>query len=228
MANKYAPFVKTLRTGRGFSQSFVAEKLGLSRQSYMAIERGSRELNLPEAEKLKDLYGISMEELTTASIPQYEKYKEMILAFLQVLIGNRDGKVPKTKLAKMLYLADFAWFYNNLESMSGTQYLKRTHGPVPNEYFRAIEELEETGKITIDHKNDALLVRIGKGAQRDKLLSLNKEEKTLIKDISKKWASKLTREIVDFTHNQLPYRICAADEVIPYELITQEDPENVY
>ena len=112
--------------------------------------------------------------------------------------------------------------------MSGMQYLKRTYGPVPDPYFRAIEELEEEGKITIDHKGDALLVRIGEGAQRKKLTSLGKEEKALIKEISKRWKDKRTQEIVDFTHNQLPYKLCASDEVIPYELITQEDPENVY
>ena len=228
MANKYALIVKALREERGFSQSFVAEKLGLSRQSYMGVERGDRDITLSEAESLRDLYGISIEELASALIPQYQKYKEMILAFLQTLSSQRDGKVPKTKLAKMLYLADFAWFYKNLESMSGMQYLKRTYGPVPDPYFRAIEELEEEGKITIDHKGDALLVRIGEGAQRKKLTSLHKEEKALIKEISKRWKGKRTQEIVDFTHNQLPYKLCASDEVIPYELITQEDPENVY
>lgn len=228
MANKYALIVKALREERGFSQSFVAEKLGLSRQSYMGVERGDRDITLSEAESLRDLYGISIEELASALIPQYQKYKEMILAFLQTLSSQRDGRVPKTKLAKMLYLADFAWFYKNLESMSGMQYLKRTYGPVPDPYFRAIEELEEEGKITIDHKGDALLVRIGEGAQRKKLTSLGKEEKTLIKEISKRWKDKRTQEIVDFTHNQLPYKLCASDEVIPYELITQEDPENVY
>ena len=228
MTNKYASLVKTLRVERGFSQSFVAEKLNLSRQSYMSVERGGRDLTLSEAEKLRDLYGISIEELASALIPQYQKYKEMILAFLQTLASERDGRVPKTKLAKMLYLADFAWFYKNLESMSGMQYLKRTYGPVPDPYFRAIEELEEEGKITIDHKGDALLVRLGEGTQKKKLTHLSKDEKTLIKDISKKWKDKRTQEIVAFTHNQLPYTLCASDEVVPYELITQEDPENVY
>src|SRR3989344_9185129 len=192
MTNKYASLIKALRIERGFSQSFVAEKLGLSRQSYMAVERGTRELTLPEAEKLHGLYGISIEDLANAVIPQYEKYKEMILAFLQGSASYRDGKVPKTKLAKLLYLADFAWYYQKLESMSGMQYLRRTYGPVPDPYFRALDELE------------------------------------LMKKISTKWKDKRTQEIVDFTHEQLPYKLCAPDEAIPYELITQENPEYVY
>jgi len=74
MSTKYASLIKTLRVERGLSQSAVAEKLGLSRQSYMAIERGSRELTLPEAKRLQELFGISLEELASANIPNYEKY----------------------------------------------------------------------------------------------------------------------------------------------------------
>ena len=66
----------------------------------------------------------------------------------------RKSKISKTKLAKLLYLADFAWYYDHLESMSGMQYRKITHGPVPDSFFRAIDELEESGKIVIERKND--------------------------------------------------------------------------
>jgi DNA-binding XRE family transcriptional regulator len=42
MINKYAPFIKELRNSRGFSQSDIAKKLGISRPSYIAIEQGKR------------------------------------------------------------------------------------------------------------------------------------------------------------------------------------------
>lgn len=229
MSNKkYAPFIKSLRAERGFSQSAVAERIGLSRQSYMAVERGTRELTLPEAERLCNLYGVSIEEFSKARLPQYDKYKQMILAFLQAGVSEQDGRIPKTKLAKLLYLADFAWYYSQLESMSGMQYLKRTYGPVPDPYFRALDELEEAGKITIDHKGDALLVRLSSNSAKQKLELLKADEKKLIQNIFQKWRSKRTQEIVDFTHEQLPYKLCAPDEVIPYELVTQEDPRYVY
>ena len=225
MSNKYAKFIKELRMKRGLSQSFVADKLGLSRPSYTSIENGSRGLTLDEAEKLKDLFGISIEEFAKATLPKYEKYKQMILAYLQSPLSS-DGKVPKTKLAKLLYLADFAWYYKNLESMSGMQYLKRTYGPVPDSYFRALAELEEEGKITIDYKGDAILV--GTGAKHQKLDLIKSDELDLMKKISAKWKGKRTQEIVDFTHEQLPYKLCSPDETIPYELIIQQDPDYVY
>lgn len=228
MSTKYAKLIKGLRLEKGLSQAFVAEKLDLSRQSYMAVERGTRELTLPEARALQELYGISLEELASAVIPQYEKYKQMILAVLQAASTYRDGKVPKTKLAKLIYLTDFAWYYDKLESMSGMQYFRRAFGPVPDPYFRALDELEGEGKIIIDHKGDTLLVGLGEGMATKKLTFLEADEKVLIKKITQKWQSARTQEIVNFTHGQLPYKLCASDEVIPYELITQEDPKHVY
>ena len=227
MSTKYASFIKALRMERGLSQSFIGEKLGLSRPSYTAIEQGTRELTLQEAEKLAELFGISIEEFANALTPHYEKYKQMILAYLRTPL-SKDGKIPKTKLAKLLYLADFAWYYNSMQSMSGMQYIHREYGPVPDPYFRALAELEEEGKIVIERKGDAMLVSVSGGAVRQKLDLMKKDELELMKKISGKWKDKRTQEIVDFTHEQLPYKLCAPDEVIPYELITQEDPDYVY
>ena len=137
--------------------------------------------------------------------------------------------MPKTKLAKLLYLADFSWFYEKMESMSGMQYRRIQYGPVPDLYFRALDELEEEGRINRDNKNsDVTLISENEGSKRSPLNKLNKQELDLIKKIAEKWKDKKTRDIVNFTHNQLPFKLCAPDEIIPYELIIQEDPKYVY
>ena len=100
MSNKYAQFIKATRAERGFSQVFMAEKLGISRPSYVGIEQGKRELTMGEFEKLASVLGVSFEEIESGESPNYEKYKQMILAFLR-----QSGKIPKTKLAKFLYFA---------------------------------------------------------------------------------------------------------------------------
>ncbi|MDD5621457.1 MAG: hypothetical protein PHS27_02620, partial [Candidatus Pacebacteria bacterium] len=84
------------------------------------------------------------------------------------------------------------------------------------------------GKISIDHKGDAFLVSSSGSSSKQKFDLLNDKELNLIKKISAKWKNKNTRDIVDFTHEQLPYKICAPDEIIPYELIIQQDPDYVY
>lgn len=227
MAKDYYKFIRELRLKKGLSQADVAEKIGISRSSYITFEQGNTELSLSSAARLADIFGISLCEVEGGLRPDYQKYKEMILACLRHAVAA-DGKILKTKLAKMLYLADFVWFYNNLESMSGLQYRRIKYGPVPDLYFRAIDELEEDGKIEIERKGDVLLISENRGSGREKLTLLSKKEQDLINKVSLKWKDKKTSEIVDFTHNQLPYKICQPDEIIPYELITQEDPDYVY
>ena len=228
MANAYFDFIKQSRLAREISQAEMAQKLGISRASYIAIEQGKRELSLEEAQKLADFFGISLDNLKQGMAQNYEKYKQMILAYLRNA-ANSDGKVTKTKLAKLLYLADFAWFYKKLESMSGMQYRKIQYGPVPDMYFRALDELEETGLICVDRTADGpILISAGPAAAKNDLGQINENELALIKKISAKWKNKKTAEIVNFTHNQLPYKICEENELIPYGLITQENPDYVY
>ena len=228
MSKEIFKIIKKMRIARGFSQLEIAKKLGVSRTSYIAIEQGKRKLSLAEAQKIADIFGITLEEIESGLTPNYEKYKEMILAYLRDATPT-DGKIPKTKLAKLLYLADFAWFYDHLQSMSGMAYRKIQYGPVPDVYFRVIDELFEAGKIEIENTEDgAMLISETGSAQRAELPTLNAEEKNLIKNIAKKWKNKRTQEIVAFTHGQLPYLVSHDNEIIPYEVITQENVEDLY
>ena len=121
MSKNYYSAIKQLRVQKGLSQSEIAQKMGMPRTSYVSFEQGKRDISLAEAAQLADIFGISLEDIERGIMPNYEKYKEMILAFLRS-IATPDGKIPKTKLAKLVYLADFSWFYKKLESMSGMQY----------------------------------------------------------------------------------------------------------
>ncbi|MFZ2039001.1 MAG: helix-turn-helix domain-containing protein [Minisyncoccia bacterium] len=229
--NKYIQKLKELRNKKGLSQEQIAKAIGVSRPTYTSIESGKQKLDLDEAQKLAGLFGIDVDTLLSGNIPNIEKYKHMILTFLRMNI-SKDGRIPKTKLAKLLYLADFAWFYEHSQSMSGMPYRKITYGPVPDNFFRALDELEESGKISIDHENskgkEMFLISESESNKNDKIATILPEEKALMEKIAKKWKDKKTQEIVNFTHNQLPYTLCRQDEIIPYELITQEDPEMVF
>ncbi|MHB0978068.1 MAG: helix-turn-helix domain-containing protein [Minisyncoccota bacterium] len=223
--------IKEFRIKNNLSQEQIAKSIGVSRPTYSAIESGKQKLSADEAQKFASLLAISVDEFLSGNIPDITKYKQMILTYLRMHI-SKDGKIPKTKLAKLLYLADFAWFYEHTESMSGMHYRKIAYGPVPDAFFRALDELEEAGKITIDHKNDngkeMFLVGEADSNKNEKIKTLLPREKELMEKIAEKWKGKKTQDIVNFTHNQLPYSLCRADEIIPYELITQEDPEMVF
>ncbi len=224
MSTKYAPIIKALRTKRGLSQLQVALKLGMSRSSYITVEQGKKELTVSEFEKLPAILGVSREELEGGETPNYEKYKQMVLAFLR-----HDKKVPKTKLAKLVYLADAGWFYYHMRSMSGMSYRKLQYGPVADPYFRVIDDLYENGQIDIEQREDgAMLISETRAGAKNALTEIKKEESKLIQDIGTKWKGKKTKEIVEFTHNQLPYLCASENEIISLGLITQEDPNEYY
>ena len=227
MIKEYIVFITSLRKEKGLSQAKIAKVLGISRTSYLDVEKGKRELSVSELEKLANIFGLSVEQVLSGKPQNYEKYKEMIMAFLRM-----GESVKKTKLAKLVYLSDFAWFYSHLKSMSGMQYRKIAYGPVPDAYFRAIDELEEEGKVVIDRKHadgkEMLIIKESESNKKQKLTTISDDELVLIKDIYKKWESKKTAEIVNFTHNQLPYLMADDNAIVSYALITQEDPHELY
>jgi len=224
MINTYIKSIKSLRQEKGLSQLDLAKSLAISRASYIAIEHGKRELAVSELEKIANILGVSLNELESGESPNYEKYRQMILAFLR-----EGGKIPKTKLAKLLYFADFSWFYYHLESMSGMQYRKIQYGPVTDAYFRIIDEMFDGGEISITQTEDgAMLISQTRSGAKVPLSKINKEEGKLIKDIDEKWEGKKTAEIVDFTHKQFPYLFARENEIVSYPLFTQEDPDEIY
>lgn len=226
---KYSQTIKSIREARGVTQEEMAKKLNMSRPTYIAVEKGTRELTVSEFDVLSGVLGVSMEELELGIVADFEKYKQMILMYLRN--SGKEG-VKRTKLAKLVYLADFAWFFHHSESMSGMLYRRLQYGPVPDAYFRALLELEEEGKISVTTKDEddkvSYTYRESSSNKGQKLSAVSTEEEDLMKKIFSNWKGKKGSELVNFTHNQLPWAICNENEIIPYSLITQEDPDNIY
>ena len=56
-------FLLELRKKQGISQAFVAEKIGVSRASYIEIEKGVKELTLSQANRIAEIFNITLTEL---------------------------------------------------------------------------------------------------------------------------------------------------------------------
>jgi transcriptional regulator with XRE-family HTH domain len=229
--NTIAEKIKELRLNKKLSQNDVADKMRMSRPTYVLVENGKKQLTMMELKQLASILGSSLEELLYDTLQVsskdfgIERYKQIVLNCLQFGSDSMDGKITKTKLAKLAYLADFAWFYENLKPMSGLAYRRIQQGPVPDQYFRVIDELYESGAITIENKGTSFMIKANENAPKNQL---SEQEIELIKKVSQAWKDKNTQDIVDFTHEQLPWKICRQGELIPYELITQEEPSHVY
>lgn len=222
--NHIAERVLKLREHSGLTQEEVANRLGISRQRWILVEQGSRDLSTEELDRLAGLFGIDVADFFE-EIPNIEKFKQMYYACIKFASDKRGG-VPKTKLAKLLYLADFTNFFQELEPMSGVKYRRMEFGPVADVFFSLTEDLYDGGKIDITPVDQALIVS---STTRDiKFDKLSAKELKLIKEICDLWRDKHTQEIVNFTHEQKPWMMCRDGEYIPYSLIIQEDPEHVY
>lgn len=213
------------REQTGLTQQQVAEKLGLSRQRYILVEKGERDLMTKELSILGDLFGILPEDFFRDPV-NMPKFRQMYFACLKFGSDSRGG-VPKTKLAKLLYLVDFTRFYRELEPMSGVKYRRMEYGPVADVFFSLTDDLYQTGKIEIKPIERAQVV-CARTREADTFDLLNDDELSLIKEICDQWKDRRTEEIVNFTHEQLPWKLCRDGEFIPYELIIQEDPDHVF
>ena len=226
--------IERARLARGYTQEQVAQTIGVSRPTYINIESGKKELTVRQAEALSSMLRIGMDDILgladgtsvfTDVMHSTEKYKQIILNALKYG-ADEDGKITKTKLAKIVYLSDFIWYYLKSSPMSGMSYRKLPRGPVADVYFRALDEMEEDGLIIRELKGKAILFSlIEKEPPAGKLTD---EEIKLIEKVGRAWSGKSTNDIVNFTRDQLPWQICRDGEIIPYSLISQEEPERVY
>ena len=234
MSGFNAGIIAKARKERGLTQEQVANALGVSRPTYINIESGKNELTLSQAETLVSVLRISIEDLldTSDGVAGFADSAKAFSKFKQVLLNalkygaDEDGKITKTKLAKLVYLADFIWFYEKSKPLTGVKYRKMPQGPVPYEYFRALDELEGDGIILRKPKGQAIMLSLTE--KEAPIGKLKNDEIEMVKKVSEAWKGKPTLDIVNFTHDQLPWQICLDDEIIPYGLIFQEEPEKVY
>ena len=221
--------IKEVRAIKGLTQNDMASILGVNRATYINIEAGKRDLTVNELNKICESLNMGFSDIIDPSFLKRnnseEKFKQMYL----YLVNNffSDHGVPKTKLAKILYLIDFSNFYEKLESMSNIKYIRRDYGPVADPFFSLTDKMYMDGIINIEPLEYAQMIK--PAPTKDESYSLlSDDDKRLIEKICSYWKDKRTQEIVNFTHSQKPWKECRDGEEIPYSLIIQEEPDHVY
>ena len=87
-------FLLELRNNQGISQAFVAEKIGVSRASYIAIEKGAKELTLSQANTIANIFNITFAELISG------KEISNVKVFLQDKTGRASKDTARHDFAK--------------------------------------------------------------------------------------------------------------------------------
>ena len=228
-------FITKLRKLNKLSQEDLAKKIGVSRPTLIAIEKGEKDITVSQLKKLSEIFDIPLEILLDDELSvdkkidyqnfseqSFKRFRNLVLQCIKYGSDEKDAKITKTKLAKLVYLCDFANYYNFLTPISGFEYRKLAQGPVAIQFFDFIDSEES---ICVESSGRAMMISLNEEPE-DSVLSADEEK--IVKAVCMKWKKANTQEVVDFTHKQLPWAMCKEGEAIPYELINMEAPANVY
>ena len=220
--------VRNFRVAKNLTQEQMAKALGINRATYINIESGKRKLNVDELGIICDKLDVSISELIISSEDNKQSEEKLKQIYYYILKNHFKNGVPKTKLAKLLYLVDFTNYYRSDKSISGSRYYKLPYGPVAENFFALTDFLFEKGKIRIEILDQAQMISISETNEDVNSAALNQSEKDLINEICEYWKDKNTAEIVNFTHSQKPWKDHMDGEYIPYESIKDEPANHIY
>lgn len=239
-------FIQRQRTKRKMTQEYLASELGLSRPTYMQIERGGRELTIREAKKLAGIFDLSLEDflagreathtvkLTKPSVRKTDALKIRVTEknldrFKQVLLYvlNKVGGKPnvgETVLHKLLYFIDFDYYEKFEENLMGATYIKNHHGPTSVELGAILKDMQRSGDVeavrsqyfTYPQKKYLPL-------KRPNLETLSARHLEHLDGVLARLSDKNAKEIERYSHEDLPWKSAKDGEPLSYESVFYRD-----
>lgn len=237
-------FLLELRNKQGISQAFVAKKIGVSRASYIEIEKGAKELTLSQANKIAEIFNVSFEELlsgkiisgihvsienesekkerqeTRIDVPQknLKKFKEVLLYVLEK-VGSKSN-VGMTVLYKLLYFIDFDYYEKFEEQLVGATYIKNHFGPTPVEFKKIVESMESKGELETVKSKYFLHEQTKYLPHRKADISvLNAKEIKHIDEVLSRLSDKSATELSEYSHNDVPWITAEDGRPLSYESV---------
>lgn len=226
--------IKGLREKFGFTQEFVAKKLGLNRQAIIAMETGKRSVQSVELANLSNLYSISVDSLLAFEqkavrqhfndklVIKLDKNKlQNLILYILALCGGKPN-VGETVLYKLLYFIDFDSFELTEKPVTGLKYIKLQFGPVPaaQEYCPILEKMIGDNKIKI-------IKQEYHGFPQKKYVALtdcdqsvfNADEIVLINRVVSRLSDMTAAKIETYVHEDVPWKASETGEIIDYRLV---------
>ncbi|MDO5851939.1 MAG: Panacea domain-containing protein [Methanobacteriaceae archaeon] len=137
-----------------------------------------------------------------------------------------NHNVDRSLIYKLLYFSDFDFYELYEKSISGEKYIRKPQEPIPNHFIEIKNELIDECKIK---ETQIPIITYSKynysSLKSPDISSLNKIEITVINDTLNKLSSMLSRQISDYSHGDLPWRIAEDNEELNYEYVFYRDPE---
>jgi len=246
-----AKFIQQKRKEHSLTQEFLASELGISRPTYVQIEKGERDLTITEAKKLASIFSMSLEDLLSGNKKEVEidfkeeklkkktgpemrivmpranvkKFKEVLLYLLEK-VGARPN-IGETAIYKLLYFIDFDYYEKFEEQLIGARYIKNHFGPTPIEFKKITDQMIEKGEIEkiksryFQHDQKKYLPR-----RAADLKILSAQEIQHIDEVLARLAWKNAAELSNYSHSDTPWRVHKMGEEISYESVFYRDEDH--
>jgi hypothetical protein len=147
-----------------------------------------------------------------------QKLKELILYVSQQCAQKHNfGSVI---LYKILYFSDHFAYGKLGQPITGAEYVKEKHGPIPRTALAARQELEREGRLRVDeisHGRGTLKKPIA--LDRPDMSMFSADEIALVDSIIERFRQSSTRKARTATHDLKAWRAYNIRETIPYETV---------
>jgi hypothetical protein len=129
--------------------------------------------------------------------PKVSKLIPLIVAEVRA----KESYVTKTKLLKLLYLFDVAYYRIHRETFTGFEWVYLKFGPWTDEYDELLRGLEANSAITITLGNNAEFFSTRERVEFEELVDTARDE-LLLKGVLRKWGEESTNTILDYVYFQ--------------------------
>ncbi|WP_407416157.1 Panacea domain-containing protein [Methanobrevibacter sp.] len=153
-----------------------------------------------------------------------EKFKSMVHYIIsRCEFMDNFGRVV---LYKLLYFSDFDNYELYEKAISGETYICKRMGPVPSHFLSAVSQLVEEGKIK---ESSEVVINYPKykysSLKEPDTSLLSGEELQVIDDTINRISHFLSKEISEYSHGDIPWRLANEGEPLNYESVFYRDPE---
>ena len=224
-------WIKNKRKLLELSQAEVSKSLGISRPTYIKLEKGESKPTEQQKAILVGIFGMSKETLEKnesqenivssdigiREVPKEngEKFKQVLL-YVVSKVGNRPN-IGQTALYKILYFIDFDYYEKTGQYLVGATYIKNTHGPSPISFAKISRGLQTKGELVeVNSKFFGFDQKKYLVTSEPEVSLLSASELRHIDNELERLASKTAKELSDLSHIDTPWRVAKEREVLNY------------
>jgi transcriptional regulator with XRE-family HTH domain len=232
-------WIQTKRKYAGISQAEVAKVLGISRPTYIKLEKGKLEPTEEQKALLASVFGVSQETVDKGNknneiqseIKPKEIPKENIDRFKQVLlyvvskVGSRPN-IGQTAIYKLLYFIDFDFYEKYQKYLIGAKYIRNTFGPTPVSFAKITQGLKAGGALVeVNSKHFNYDQKKYLVTSEPDVSLLSAQELKHIDDELVRLASKSAKELSELSHKDTPWKVAKDKQELNYRHVFYRSDE---